>query len=260
MAAPGNREHVALAVKVLGPARFALIWDGGPIIEYASEGACATLCPGRNSAFADRDLIRWGAPLSLACQGHVMLHASAAMRDGGFIVVVGKGGAGKTTLARALASRGYEPVSDDALLCDTSGRAHRGAETCLREWCKEVSERARVTGTIPYEELANRLAVLPPDGWAPVRLMLFLSEQRNDARTFLLRRLSGVQAFQTLLEHGLGGLPVPQAWACCFRVYSELVARVPCFACTAPDGLDALQASLGSLDHAFDEAASATGG
>jgi hypothetical protein len=66
----------------------------------------------------------------------LVLHAAGIVLPRGAIALVGRGGAGKSTLAAALARRGHPLLCDDALEVDASGRvpeARPGGDT-LRVW------------------------------------------------------------------------------------------------------------------------------
>lgn len=60
-------------------------------------------------------------PLALAFEGHMVLHASAVGVDGAAVLFVGPAGAGKSTLAAALASCGGEVLADDGVLMQMRG-------------------------------------------------------------------------------------------------------------------------------------------
>jgi hypothetical protein len=60
----------------------------------------------------------------LSCARYeVALHAAALARDDQLVLLVGSPGAGKTTLAIALAKAGYEVTADDVVLLDEQGLA-----------------------------------------------------------------------------------------------------------------------------------------
>lgn len=65
----------------------------------------------RTALFATNVFVR----LALKSKGIFFLHASAAVADGGAAVFAGENESGKSTLARALACRGWKLFSDDGL-------------------------------------------------------------------------------------------------------------------------------------------------
>ena len=71
-------------------------------------------------------------PLMLSLN-HVVLHASSVVAAGGFAAFIGAGGAGKSTIALALARAGLAIGSDDGLLVDTAGVA-TPSYPCVRVW------------------------------------------------------------------------------------------------------------------------------
>lgn len=60
-------------------------------------------------------------PSILASRGHLVLHASAAAVRNRALAFIGAAGAGKSTLAAALARRGAPTISDDALVLEFRG-------------------------------------------------------------------------------------------------------------------------------------------
>lgn len=125
--AVGVRVGVDLAALAPGdPARIAHAWAGA----RATEGATAdiTVAP----VVGDRDgqtLSDLSTAVTLAAIGRRrgrlwMLHAAGlAAPDGGVVVLVGRSGAGKTTVTRALATAwGY--VSDETVGIEDDGRVH----------------------------------------------------------------------------------------------------------------------------------------
>lgn len=67
-------------------------------------------------------------PLAASTVGFLVLHASVVARpSGGAVAIIGPVGAGKSTLAAYLATRGWKIVSDDRLIVDGAGRAYATA-------------------------------------------------------------------------------------------------------------------------------------
>lgn len=71
-------------------------------------------------------------PLIASTAGFLVLHASVVARPGGdAVAIIGPVGAGKSTLAAYLATRGWRVLSDDRLIVDATGRAYATAP-CIR--------------------------------------------------------------------------------------------------------------------------------
>ena len=70
-------------------------------------------------------LINHVLPLAASLAGALVLHASVVVRpDGGAVALAGPVGAGKSTMALALARRGWKLLSDDRLVLDRSRVAY----------------------------------------------------------------------------------------------------------------------------------------
>lgn len=76
--------------------------------------------PGCDEALLRHFLVDQIVPLLLSLDG-LVLHASSVEIAGGVVAFVGPGGAGKSTLALALARAGHSMVSDDGLLLRADG-------------------------------------------------------------------------------------------------------------------------------------------
>ncbi len=206
----------------------------------------ARLANGDGGLFARHDLLRWGAPLALAAEGLVALHASAVHKDGMTLGFLGIGGAGKSTLAWELGRRGWERITDDLMICDAEGRVNVLAERLLRQWCHDQAAKIDNSTWIDYSDLARRLCDPHNQRWLPVSGLWFLDESRG--RSFAIRPLSGGDHFRRLVQYGFGGLPMPAAWAHQFQVYAALAGRVPGAILQVPEGLDELRSALPQLE------------
>ncbi len=80
----------------------------------------ATLRPEEGVALegAVQDFLGSGLALAGALRGRVVLHASAVATEGGAVAFVGNSGAGKSTVAGWLASRGAELAAEDLLVLE----------------------------------------------------------------------------------------------------------------------------------------------
>ena len=75
-------------------------------------------------------------PAIIASPRRLVLHASAVTVDGGAVGFLGRAGAGKSTLAAAMARRGARVVTDDALLIEVGPEGPRAIPSYpgLRLW------------------------------------------------------------------------------------------------------------------------------
>jgi hypothetical protein len=79
--------------------------------------------PGAEEAAVQEALLGPALALALARRGIFVLHASAAVVNGGVIGFLGESGAGKSTLARLLAAAGAPRAADDLLAVTAKGPA-----------------------------------------------------------------------------------------------------------------------------------------
>ena len=223
------------------------IWGLGlVVIRHASrEIACLFrrhLGPGEHEHL----LVNHILPLLASAHGYLVLHASVVVRpSGGAIALVGPVGAGKSTLAGFLASRGWRLLSDDRLILDagslawpvapyvrvsTGVAAKLGIDAVLPEGHHKVRLRfgddrggLRSGVGVPIER-----AVLLQTGPGPVRFS----------------PLAPIDAVSELLGEALQlGLDAPTTQSAAFNAVVDLVAAVPCTRLTRPRQWESLAAA-----------------
>jgi len=81
-------------------------------------------------------LLNQALPMIVAHAPRTVLHAACVALDGRAVLIAGPAGAGKSTLAAALASRGWHSAGDDAVAvaCGPAGARARVAYAGLRLW------------------------------------------------------------------------------------------------------------------------------
>ncbi|MGN6190321.1 MAG: hypothetical protein ACTHOE_15635 [Conexibacter sp.] len=98
--------------------------DGGYALSAPGCGACVVAADGRAIAYEipsaqdaswERLLLDQALPFAACAAGLEALHASGVVLDGRLVAVAGASGAGKSSLALALARRGAAVVADDVL-------------------------------------------------------------------------------------------------------------------------------------------------
>ncbi|HWI03248.1 MAG TPA: hypothetical protein VNT52_05385, partial [Acidimicrobiales bacterium] len=123
----GRREDADLAWHAAAdPVRYGDVLvaaspEGGYVVKYPEWFVAVVGPQGREIVVFEED--RWSGlsrslfatvvPLALAATGRVAFHASAVDVDGAAVVIVGEGGAGKSTLATALCLEGGRLIADD---------------------------------------------------------------------------------------------------------------------------------------------------
>lgn len=189
------------------------------------------------------------------CTGGMLLHAAAVARDGKALVLAGKTGAGKTTLATWLVCRGFDYLTDELLCIDTQAMCVRGFARPLH---LKKPARALFAGVIDKDGGAAIMASPLGVHLSPARLgarvahsacprALVLPTYRAGAR-FDLRPLSKAQAATRLMGCLVNARERPQHG---FEDVLGLVQAAPAFAMTYSHLEEAgaqLEAVLGSFD------------
>lgn len=240
--------QIQFSLHHIGQSTYTLEGGEQTLVRFSDSGRIARLEQAAEEALGAFDLLRWGVPFALAPQGHVVLHASAVLRDQNCYAFLGISEVGKSTLAEELAERGWRQVADDFLLCSGAGLVNAVGEEQLRAWCGEVADRAPRPEAIPYSDLARRLESPDSQEWVRLTGLFFLDEQRNPGTEFSFTPVSSPAAFTRLVDVGFGGLPTPRAWKHQFDAYTSLAARVPAGVLRAPEGLEPMRRSLSGLE------------
>jgi hypothetical protein len=185
----------------------------------------------------------------LRAWGRLALHASCVRVDDGAVLLAGPPGAGKSTTAAALASRGHAVVSDDltAFSLDEDAPLVWPAFDHLRLW--PTSEALVLDGgDTPLERITptwdkRRFPLHGPafvEGPCPVRAIVVLRERRDGARA-MMRTLAPARAVVTLatLTYANYLLDAPMR-AHELMQLGALVRTVPVLAVTPPTGRNGL--------------------
>ena len=144
----------------------------------------------------------------LRARGQLALHASCVHVADGAVLIAGAAGAGKSTTAAALATRGYTVVSDDltALSLDEGAPIAWPAFDHLRLWpasaplvLGDATSLERITPTWDKRRFPLHGAAFA-DAPCPVRAIVVLRERRDDtrARVHALMPAHAVVALATL--------------------------------------------------------------
>lgn len=236
MPAVRPERHTQPSMEFPGIARFSL----------AADGRCVTAVPHPDSDLDEViDLYRRSAvPVFLQAAGMEVLHASAVLTPRGVIGLCAEARTGKSTLAYALARRGYRAWADDALAVELSTDPVTTSPLPFRLRLRP-SAAAYFARELAPESPGARVAA----GQSPQPLAALVVLRRSERGALTLRHLAPARAFAALLPH-----------AYCFSLrelgdkrriverYLELARRVPvqelefppCFE-ALPDTLDALE-------------------
>jgi hypothetical protein len=175
--------------------------NGDTLLRHTAERAELHLRGGRlvrgrgyagASAEARRELARLAAMLRLRQAGRFHVHAAGIVApDGGAWILAGESGGGKSTLAYALARRGWPILGDDGVLLERSptgviARAWREPMHVSIDLAPEFPELHVARPTTDWNDPRRRVAVRPPGGTAtsaPVRALALVQRSTRDALT-----------------------------------------------------------------------------
>lgn len=187
-------------------------------------------------------------PLFLQALGRETLHASAITTSRGAVAFCGDRGAGKSTIAYALAGRGFAQHADDTLVLNVSEGSVTTEPLPFIPRLRPASAAFFRGG--PHRDEPS--TVMAP---RPVPLSTVFVLHRDDARvTPEVKRLNAAHALQALLEHAHCFEPgnPGERWRLLAN-YLEISTRVPVFDVTFAPGLERLDALLDSMQAAVGE-------
>jgi hypothetical protein len=191
-------------------------------------------------------------PLILPALGTEVLHASAVSGPDGVAAFCGVSGTGKSTLAAALARRGYRMWADDAVAVDTAELAPTAVPLPFT-----VRLRADSTRFLDAAGERETSAALDPGDARPIPVVVLCMLRRTPDATapVVAERLEAAAACRAALAH-----------AYCFSVkdaaqkrrtisnYLTLAGRVPVYEVRFCPGLEHLPAVLDTLQAIVDRA------
>jgi hypothetical protein len=191
-------------------------------------------------------------PMVLQARGTEVLHASAVQTERGALVLAGRSGVGKSTMAMGLAARGYRPWADDAVAWDVSDGVARVLPLAfgLRLHPRAAAffgcgRRAAPAGKVEIE----RSPRVP--SWRPASLaaVCVLERGPDDDGAVVIEKLSPSAAFRAILPHAfcfdLGDASCKRRMA---ERYLQLAIRAPCFVVRFGHGLSRLASLLDAVE------------
>jgi hypothetical protein len=221
---------------------------------YQPDDECVEAFPleGANPLYIWDSYYRIVLPLLLQATSYELLHASAVDSAGGVVAFCAVSETGKSTLAFALAERGYTQWADDAVLFEVTA-----AEVLAR--ALPYSVRLRPSSAAFFGE-PDRDSRLIPTTNLPLELSprpfraLFVLERLPETsdKTVSITKLESAQAFRQVLPH-----------AYCFSLadqmrkkrmmeqYLALAAKLPIYSLRFKTGLNHLDEILDELEKTF---------
>lgn len=258
--------------------------DGGRLLLYALDGGDRAWSM-RVSGDGGSIEVRWrgpvevadiaafvettGLPTALALRGVPLLHGCAVDTGSAAFLVLGPGGAGKSTLAAAAVAGGHALLTDDIAALDRSGdhvHVHPGGSQLRMNadtaealgWDPSELRRVFVTPTLP-PKLFARLSQADGSlctGKRRIAAVFVLGKRRSGSVT--IEGLAPAPALRAILRNTFGERAVDaRTTARLLPFWTRLAREVPVHAVTPPDGLatapslvDALAATVAALSEA----------
>ncbi|HEX8648317.1 MAG TPA: hypothetical protein VF715_15595 [Thermoleophilaceae bacterium] len=248
--------------------------DGGRLLLYASHGGESAWSM-RVSGDGGSIEVRWrgpvavadiaafvetgGLPTALALRGVPLLHACAVDIGSAAFLVLGAGGAGKSSVAAAAVARGHALLTDDIAALDAADagiRVHPGSSQLRMNedsaaalgWDPAELRRLFVTPTLP-PKLFARLSTEDGSLCAGARRVaaIFVLGERGPGPVEI-ERLAPAAALRAVLHNTFGERAVDsRVRARLVPFWTRLAREVPSHAVTPPDGLAEVPALVGAL-------------
>jgi hypothetical protein len=243
----GERGAGWLRLHLPGLASFEFTLTGDEVVVRAASSA-------RPETVEDQ-FHRTALPLVLQARGREVLHASAVTTPAGVVALCAEKENGKSTLAYALARRGYPLWADDAVAIELEDERAWTVSVpfTLRLRPASASHFEVAASSPPADPSVPRVVVTGAGGArAPMRAIFVLTRLRTvgDATTAIeVRRLDASDAFTALLANAycfsLGDADRKQAM---MRHYLALTRSLPVHALSYPSGLEHVEAILDTVE------------
>jgi hypothetical protein len=183
-------------------------------------------------------------PVFLQALGHETLHASAVTAAGGVLAFCGERGAGKSTIAYALARRGFAQHADDTLVLTV-------ARDSVTTQPLPFAPRLRPPSAAFFNADPRGGSAAKTSAAAGRLSALFILQRAAAPSTLDVAKLPASQAFQAMLAHAHCFEPDnPLVRQRLLKNYLDISARIPVFRVTYTPGLDRLDALLDEMTEA----------
>lgn len=162
--------------------------------------------PGLPDVTVDHFIRDQVAPRVLAHEGHFVLHAAGIRHGEGMILLMGKTGRGKSTLATSFDLNGCALLGDDAMIIDLAGKPHaRAVYPSLRLLPDSIAALFPMpvaTTSIAHYSDKQRIALpdVPETPSLPVKAMFVLAEPQADGQ-IAVERMAPAPACVALLAN-----------------------------------------------------------
>lgn len=149
------------------------------------------------------ELVEWGCDINSRL---LVLHAAGLSQSGRGVLLIGRGGAGKTTLAAALNAEGFGLLGDDVIPVNLDGQlVGIGMSLCLKSgsWPILASRLPNLDHAPLIERFGQRVRFSPPPGpvmRGPIPMGVFLFPHYRPSGGPTLEPLEPVAVLQRIVE------------------------------------------------------------
>lgn len=229
---------------------FVAEWIGlATLVARRDGGAELIAAPGADPQDFEK-IRRGGSRLLLRhLEGKLAMHGAAVEIDGRAVILLGRSGQGKSTLAaHACAHASATLLADDAVALDREPTGWLVAPLEENHWLDEGARRAL---DLPLVEGGKAPVRAPRVATRPVPLVAFVDLVFADIATPRLARVEGtIAALAALVPQVVRFvLDEPDAQRHELEVLSDLVATIPVLCLARPRGYDALGATVDLISH-----------
>lgn len=191
-------------------------------------------------------------PFILHLRGFEVLHASAVHINNQVVAFCARSGTGKTTIAAALAQRGYDTWADDAVMVRMQDNEvwSESLPFSLRLRADAKTHLETAVSNVPRLKNEGRRCCHPGER-ARLSALVLLQRQPTTRKQTTTSREDPVpgEEFRELLEHGyFFGLANGQRKRTTLQRYLEIFANVQTYRVSLQGGLEHLEASLESIE------------
>lgn len=181
-------------------------------------------------------------PLALQALGWEALHASAVHLGDGVVAFCGERGTGKSTIAYALAARGYRQAADDTLVFEP-------AANTVEALVLPFVPRLRPEAAALLRPSGQNEGAIGSGSSTTVPLKAIVVLTRSEEITPVMSRLEGGAAFAAILAHAHCFDPDdPVTRRRVLEHYLEAAAAVPVYSLRFAPGLEGLPRLLDSIE------------
>ncbi|MDB4946857.1 MAG: Serine kinase of the HPr protein regulates carbohydrate metabolism [Labilithrix sp.] len=223
-------------------------WMGLVTVTSDARGEVVTTTVAEGADPEDVEKIRRGGAMLLVrhLQGKLALHGAAVAFGAEAIVLLGRSGQGKSTLAASLCAAGASLLADDAVAIDSAGASFVVVPSEVKHWLDAPARAALAGGAAPPDDRGKAAIATARPAAGAARLCAFveLAFVEEDAPAKLVRLAPGIAAMATLVPQAVRfAVDDPRLQRAELDALGRLVDAVPVYRLERPRSLERLGAA-----------------